>query len=100
MISILTEDLRFFVGGYTHDGRLAVFWLGLIGCFFSAGALFGLDDNHFQWVHAFAHFSAVRVVVLVVIFISDIKEFPKCGGLLDNFQSLSDEGRYNQAMLS
>mmetsp|Transcript_81795 Transcript_81795/g.243982 ORF Transcript_81795/g.243982 Transcript_81795/m.243982 type:complete len:226 (-) Transcript_81795:130-807(-) len=99
-LSLVTEDFRTMVGGYSLVLRTLVSVLGGIGTFFSVGAIIGINDNCSGWVRPFLYYVLVRVVVVLVFFVIDWRELQGCehytisGG---KFTSV-DGGRYNPAI--
>lgn len=99
-LSLVTEDTRALVGGYSLSLRYLVSIVGAIGAFFSVAAIIGIHDNSATWVRPFLYFVLARMVVVVIFFIIDWRELQGCesfslsGG---KFTSI-DGSRYNPAI--
>lgn len=92
--SLVTEDTRFLVGGYTYWSGVAVNILGCFGLAFALMSLIGLDDNHSSWVRCFAHYALVRVLLRCWIFWVDYAALRGC----EKMGLSSMNGPYNPAM--
>jgi len=97
--SIITEDVRVLVGGYSLSARSSASALGAIGVIFSIGALIGVGDNTSRWVRPFAVFLLLRIIVVLVIFATDWEVLSGCERFTLNGKEFSSMiGRYNPAI--
>lgn len=64
--TIVTEDTRVLVGGYSASTGFVVRAGGIFGMVFSLGALLGVTDNASSWVRIFAHFALLARFPLVL----------------------------------
>jgi len=99
--SIITEDVRFLVGGYSLSARNSASTLGAIGVLLSIGALIGVGDNTSRWVRPFAVFLLLRIIAVLVIFAMDWEVLGGCERFTLNGKEFSSmTGRYNPAIES
>lgn len=97
--SMVTEDYRLFVGGFTHGTGIVVTTMGALGVVFSFCALIGVYDNSSGWVRAFSRFAFLRALVVGIVLTLDLTALKQCdeyaaGG--SKFSSLS--AHYNTAL--
>mmetsp|Transcript_1939 Transcript_1939/g.5243 ORF Transcript_1939/g.5243 Transcript_1939/m.5243 type:complete len:231 (-) Transcript_1939:130-822(-) len=99
-VSLVTEDTRVLVGGYSILSRYAVAVLGGIGACFSVGALVAIQDNNTFMVWPFVAFLLLRIAAVLVIFGIDWQELKGCerfslsGGAFSSVDSV----RFNPAI--
>jgi hypothetical protein len=100
-LSLVTEDFRIYIGGYTYWNRALVVSFGFVNLLFALGALLQITENCTYWVRRFAAFLVLRAAVEAIVLALDWRVLRVCERLTMGVGELASHGDgeyYNGAL--